>query len=216
MNGTMNGSKPRPYRSVKLGHGSSNRGLKRWYTLVGCVTLFLGVLLFYVYLFALVTKNGVPPVVDSFLGSFRELYSRVLGRPVAPPTPIATAHDCDLDHYNLDDPACLNIVGEHPPPIVPSHFAAVHGIEPFERANMKPWDLHTIPTDEWYDRAKIATDQCELELTYETRGAKNGLDDKVWPQRVCFMTQRNGLVGMVWPQSGELAVRVHVLHGAAN
>ena len=94
--------------------------------------------------------------------------------------------------------------------------AQVHGIEPFERANMKPWELHTIPSgefapagapsgrtarcvsakrcspppsaptqtrlvaaDEWYERAKVATDACELQLTYETQGAKNGLDDKV-------------------------------------
>ena len=80
---------------------------------------------------------------------------------------------------NLDDPACLGLLGEPPPPMPPSHFALVHGIEPFERVNMKPWDLHTIPTDKWYDRAKAVTDECELELSYETQGAKNGLDDSV-------------------------------------
>lgn len=34
----------------------------------------------------------------------------------------------------------------HYPKIEPSHYAQVHGVEPFERGNMKPWDLHVIPT----------------------------------------------------------------------
>jgi hypothetical protein len=39
--------------------------------------------------------------------------------------------------------------------------------------------MHVIPNDEWYDRAKKATDRCDLELTKQVTGAKNGLADKV-------------------------------------
>jgi hypothetical protein len=28
----------------------------------------------------------------------------------------------------------------------PSHYGQVHGVEPYERGNMKPWDLHVIPS----------------------------------------------------------------------
>jgi hypothetical protein len=41
------------------------------------------------------------------------------------------------------------------------------------------WHLHTIPDDDWYQRAKKATDRCDLELSYQTRGADKGLEDKV-------------------------------------
>jgi len=41
------------------------------------------------------------------------------------------------------------------------------------------WDLHTYPTDDWYERAKKATDRCDLELTQQWTGAKKGLADKV-------------------------------------
>lgn len=44
---------------------------------------------------------------------------------------------------------------------------------------MQVWDLHTIPTDDWYERAKKATDRCDLELTQQTQGADKGLEDKV-------------------------------------
>jgi hypothetical protein len=44
---------------------------------------------------------------------------------------------------------------------------------------VQEWHLHTIPTDDWYERAKKATDRCDLELSYQTQGAENGLDDKV-------------------------------------
>jgi hypothetical protein len=37
----------------------------------------------------------------------------------------------------------------HYPKIEPSHYAQVHGVEPFERGNMKPWDLHVIPSGAW-------------------------------------------------------------------
>ena len=42
---------------------------------------------------------------------------------------------------------------------------------------------HTFPraplSDDWYERAKRATDRCDLELTQQTQGAKNGLADEV-------------------------------------
>ena len=44
-----------------------------------------------------------------------------------------------------------------------------------------------ITADEWYERAKKATDRCDLELTKQWKGADKGLDDKVrrccWPLR---------------------------------
>ena len=38
-----------------------------------------------------------------------------------------------------DRDAWLDSVGDKPPPIVPSHFAQVHGIEPFEQHDLKEW-----------------------------------------------------------------------------
>jgi len=78
-----------------------------------------------------------------------------------------------------DPDAWLDTVGESPPPILPSHYALVNGVEPFERHDVKPFDLHVIPTDEWYFRAKKATDRCDLELSYDVPGADKGLADKV-------------------------------------
>ena len=92
---------------------------------------------------------------------------------------------CNIAHMNLNDPACLEIVGDIPPPILPSHHAQVFGFEPFERGSNRPWDLHTIPTDIWYDRAKVATDACESELTHDAPGARNGLEDKVCVGLIC-------------------------------
>ena len=39
--------------------------------------------------------------------------------------------------------------------------------------------MHVIPTDDWYERGKKATDRCDLELTQKIQGAENGLEDKV-------------------------------------
>jgi hypothetical protein len=80
---------------------------------------------------------------------------------------------------SADPDAWLDTVGDKPPPIVPSHYALVNGIEPFERHDVKPFDLHVIPTDEWYFRAKKATDRCDRELSRDVEGAERGLDDKV-------------------------------------
>ncbi len=78
-----------------------------------------------------------------------------------------------------DPDAWLDRVGDDYPKIVPSHYAMVHGSEPYEQPNLKVWDLHVIPTDDWYDRAKKATDRCDLELHGKIQGAENGLEDKV-------------------------------------
>ena len=144
----------------------------------------------------------------------------IAAAPLAPRPPPADP-DSYLDKVNER---------EHFPKIEPSHFAEIHGIEPFgacarraqraaqrplwsplpswrgaprprrctgaylpppaaptptpppapsERADLRAWDLHTYPTDDWYERAKKATDRCDLELTQQWTGAKNGLADKV-------------------------------------
>lgn len=78
-----------------------------------------------------------------------------------------------------DPDAWLSEVGNQPPLITPSHYALAHGHEPWERPGNKVWELHTIPTDEWYVRAKKATDRCDLELHQRIVGGERGLDDKV-------------------------------------
>jgi hypothetical protein len=78
-----------------------------------------------------------------------------------------------------DPDAWLDKVNDQPPAMTPSHYAMVHGMEPWERPGLKVWDLHTIPTDDWYSRAKKATDRCDLELHGKIQGAEHGLDDKV-------------------------------------
>lgn len=53
--------------------------------------------------------------------------------------------------------------------------------------------------DEWYERAKKATDRCDLELTYQTTGAKNGLADKVVWVTGLFDLNRNELTDFKRP-----------------
>lgn len=84
--------------------------------------------------------------------------------------PSSDASDAWLDKVNER---------EHFPSIAPSHYAELHGIEPFERSDLKAWDLHVYPTDDWYERAKKATDRCDLEMTKQWTGAAKGVDDKV-------------------------------------
>ena len=60
------------------------------------------------------------------------------------------------------------------------HVSSHHPQPAARSADLKVWDLHTYPTDDWYDRAKKATDRCAgNELTMQVQGAKNGMDDKV-------------------------------------
>jgi hypothetical protein len=91
-----------------------------------------------------------------------------------------------------DSPSALDAVNDHPPPMLPSHYGMVHGMEPWERPNLKVWDLHTIPTDEWYERAKKATDRCDLEVHGGLQGAENGMEDKVVWVTALFDLKRGG------------------------
>lgn len=77
------------------------------------------------------------------------------------------------DYSQYDD------VSDNPPPIEPSLFASVYGLEPFQQPGLKSWSLHTIPTDDWYDRAKVATDRCDLELHEQIQSGHRGLSDEV-------------------------------------
>ena len=42
-----------------------------------------------------------------------------------------------------------------------------------------PLLFSVLLADDWYERAKKATDRCDLELTKQWQGASKGLDDKV-------------------------------------
>lgn len=96
----------------------------------------------------------------------------------------------------VDPDAPLDKVGDEYPKIVPSHFAMVHGSEPYEQPNLKVWDLHVVPTDDWYERAKKATDRCDLELHGKIQGAENGLDDKiVWVSALFDLKRGEGKMG---------------------
>jgi hypothetical protein len=53
--------------------------------------------------------------------------------------------------------------------------------------------------DDWYERAKKATDRCDLELTYQTTGAQNGLADKVVWVTGLFDLNRNELTDFKRP-----------------
>ena len=46
-----------------------------------------------------------------------------------------------------------DVVDELPPLIKPSLFARVYGKEPYQLESTNAWELHTIPTNEWVDRA---------------------------------------------------------------
>lgn len=115
-------------------------------------------------------------LVGTYGVAFRAAGSRrvSLSQPGAP----AGAVPCD-DECFPDPLAPLDEVGENPPPIVDSHYKRMFGMEPFERLGLTPFDLHVVPTDDWYVRAKNATDRCDLELSEQVTGAEKGLADKV-------------------------------------
>ena len=69
------------------------------------------------------------------------------------------AADPDAWLDKVAEPGCA-------PKIEPSWYAQVHGIEPYERADVGNFQLHVVPTDDWYDTAKRATDRCDLEVTH--------------------------------------------------
>jgi hypothetical protein len=171
-------------------------GFSQCYVIVGALTIMSCVALFYVYLLTGLQRVAHPDEAASLKGLSPLEAPRVLGE---------AAHAL-ADRFNRkcptvkcdaaggggsggalpggggggEDPdAWLDRVGDEYPKIAPTHYALVHGVEPYERPSQKVWDLHVIPTDDWYERAKKATDRCDLELTKKTQGAENGLDDKV-------------------------------------
>lgn len=156
---------------------SGSGGFNKCHLLIGAVTLLLGLVMFYSYLFTGLKKikdsaepgSTVGKVINEMEHAARSIKSYLQKNP--------SAADCN-DAEN-DPDAWLDSVHDEYPPIVPSHYGQVHGVEPFELPDTKPFTLHTIPTDDWYEKAKKATDRCDLELTYQTQGAENGLDDKV-------------------------------------
>ena len=93
--------------------------------------------------------------------------------PLLPPGGAAAGDGDSCGRGAADPDAWLDKVAEPgcAPKIEPSWYAQVHGIEPFERADTGNFQLHVTPTDEWYDRAKRATDRCDLELH---EGIQNG------------------------------------------
>ena len=111
-------------------------------------------------------------------------YARKLHSEIVPPHAATAPAECIRGlgaGVNPDPEAWLDprpAQGEYPE-MTPSQYSVVHGLEPFERPDLIPWELHTYPTDDWYDRAKRATDECDLELTYQAQGASNGLEDKI-------------------------------------
>jgi hypothetical protein len=84
------------------------------------------------------------------------------------------------EHSTEEDPeAWLDKVAEIPPPIVPSHYGMVKGEEPYEGKETRPFQLHVVPNDDWYDVAYRTVSRCDRELTGDIVGAANGLADKV-------------------------------------
>ena len=169
------------------------------YTVVAAITIMLGAALFYVYLFTGLQRVAHPDAPASLKNLSPLEAPRVLNEAAHAvadrirgkcPTCKCAAEEGgaaaggggggDRGPSSDNDPdAWLDRVGDDYPKIVPSHYAMVHGMEPYERPNQKVWDLHVIPTDEWYETAKKATDRCDLELHGKIQGAENGLEDKV-------------------------------------
>ena len=192
----MRSSLPQPAGRRPVRRGA---GLKQCQCIVLALTLVFGVCLFYVYLFTGLQRVAHPGEDASLKGLSPLEAPRVLNEAAhavadrfARKCPAcdcgagdegggdaAAAAAASVDGVGGDADAWLDRVGDEPPKIAPSHFALVNGVEPYERPNQRAWDLHVIPTDDWYERAKKATDRCDLELTQKTQGAENGLDDKV-------------------------------------
>eukprot|EP01138_Halocafeteria_seosinensis_P007613 gb/GECG01007781.1/.p1 GENE.gb/GECG01007781.1/~~gb/GECG01007781.1/.p1 ORF type:complete len:386 (+),score=44.44 gb/GECG01007781.1/:1-1158(+) len=45
-----------------------------------------------------------------------------------------------------------------------SHYKRVFGVEPFDETHRKHWELHNIPTDHWYQKAREDVDKCDLRI----------------------------------------------------
>lgn len=167
------------------GKGSAGGGFRLCYILVGAFVTVIGLSLLYTSVFRRGKRGGASsataPSGDSTtiaVGGNRALVDVGLE-----PAPVTTQRDeCGRGDPN-DPDAWLDFVAERGcyPKITPSWYAQVHGIEPFERPDLKPFDLHTYPTDDWYDLAKKATDRCDLEVHQQIVGGDKGMaDDVVW------------------------------------
>ena len=60
--------------------------------------------------------------------------------------------------------------------------------------------------DDWYDRAKRVTDNCDLELTQETQGASNGVADEIVWVSGLFDLNRKDLTDFKRPLTGACGV----------
>lgn len=175
--------------------------LRKCYITVGGLTLVLGIALCYVYIFTGLSKVTRGDDSDAFIthpGDAPKLLGQAAHAVADRLRWLRRTPKCEMPPgaEEGDPDAWLDSVADHPPPIVPSHFGMVNGMEPFERPNLKAWDLHTIPTDEWYDRGKRATDRCDLELTRMTQGAEHGLDDKItWVTALFDLKRGDGGMG---------------------
>lgn len=83
-----------------------------------------------------------------------------LSAPSCPPVPDALVESVKSMGATVDDGAprlwaegMPDVVDELPPLIKPSLFARVYGKEPYQLESTNAWELHTIPTNEWVDRA---------------------------------------------------------------
>lgn len=165
---------------------SPKRGAGWWrcYLIVGAITIVVGALMLYGAMFRVLRRSQgsdnnsaiiTPSEATSFLGEAAHVITDRLKWLKRCPTCNCAAEDGTA----ADPDAWLDKVNDEPPPMLPSHYGMVHGMEPWERPGLKVWDLHTIPTDDWYERAKKATDRCDLELHGKIQGAEHGLEDKV-------------------------------------
>lgn len=105
--------------------------------LVCSYTLPAGMIMFYWYVYSYLRSlrgggEENPGAVVVKLGEAGKAIEDLL-RGKCPKCPDAAAPDDD------DKDAWLDSIGDKPPPIVPSHFAQVHGIEPFEQHDLKEW-----------------------------------------------------------------------------
>jgi hypothetical protein len=167
------------------GKGSAGGGFRLCYILVGAFVTVIGLSLLYTSVFRRGKRGGASSATASSEDSIAIAVggNRALVDVGLEPAPVTTQRDeCGRGDPN-DPDAWLDFVAERGcyPKITPSWYAQVHGIEPFERPDLKPFDLHTYPTDDWYDLAKKATDRCDLEVHQQIVGGDKGMaDDVVW------------------------------------
>ena len=185
-------------------------GWSRCYLILGITTLISACVIFYSWLFRFLSRNTnnsidintalvSPAEAGNLLGeAAHTITDRLKWLKRCPKCECSsTVPSADGTMTTTADPdAWLDHVNDHPPPIVPSHYAMVHGMEPWERQGLKVWELHNIPNDDWYEKAKKATDRCDLELHGKIQGAEHGLEDKVvWVTALFDLKRGEGGMG---------------------